>query len=71
MNSERQYASLPSELTWFKSTYSTDTGGNCVEVAARSAVIHVRDSKDREGPSLAFEAQAWADFVGFAGTFEV
>ncbi|MET7678432.1 DUF397 domain-containing protein [Streptomyces seoulensis] len=35
----------PSELTWFKSSYSAGDGGQCVEVAACPATIHVRDSK--------------------------
>ncbi|MCZ2524829.1 DUF397 domain-containing protein [Streptomyces sp. HB2AG] len=53
-------------LTWFKSSYSGNQGGDCVEVAAGSGAVHVRDSKDREGGSLAFTPEAWAAFVGFA-----
>jgi hypothetical protein len=55
---------------WVKSSYSTDTGGNCVEVASHFDAIHVRDSKDRGGPSLTFQREAWAVFLGFAATFE-
>jgi hypothetical protein len=69
--SSRQYAHGQSELNWIKSSYSTDTGGNCVEVAARSEAVHVRDSKDMEGPSLAFTPEAWAHFVGFAAGWTV
>ena len=51
---------------WFKSSYSNN-GGNCVEVAANLAVSHgvipVRDSKDPQGPALAFTTGAWASFV--------
>jgi hypothetical protein len=50
---------------WFKSSYSTDQGGDCVEVAAAVAV-HVRDSKDEGGPTLAFGPAAWAAFVAYA-----
>ncbi|WP_107057558.1 DUF397 domain-containing protein [Streptomyces sp. NRRL S-646] len=32
------------QLKWFKSKYSDDEGGNCVEVAF-AAAIYVRDSK--------------------------
>ncbi len=55
-----------SELAWFKSSYSGNQGGECVEVAAGVATVHVRDSKDPLGPVLAFEAGAWASFVAFA-----
>lgn len=54
------------ELTWFKSTYSDGEGGNCVEVAACPSTIHVRDSKDKQGPQLAFSPAGWAAFVTFA-----
>ncbi|MFJ4639107.1 DUF397 domain-containing protein [Streptomyces hygroscopicus] len=51
---------------WIKSSYSTDDGPACVEVAASPAAVHVRDSKDRQGPQLAFTPGAWADFVAYA-----
>jgi hypothetical protein len=54
------------ELVWFKSSYSGSGGGECVEVAASPGAVHVRDSKDRTGPSLSFSADAWTEFVGFA-----
>lgn len=59
------------ELAWFKSSYSTNEGANCVEVAGTPGVIHVRDSKDKSGPQLAFEPAAWEAFVTFAATTEV
>lgn len=49
---------------WRKSSYSTTNGGGCVEVAsAGSAVVAVRDSKDPEGPKLAFPAGQWVAFT--------
>lgn len=57
---------MTTELAWFTSSYSNDQGGACVEVAVDSRLVHVRDSKDRTGPQLAFEAEDWADFVVFA-----
>lgn len=53
------------QLTWRKSSYSGQTGGDCVEVAKESAaVVRVRDSKaGRTGPQLAFPAAAWQAFV--------
>lgn len=53
---------------WRKSSYSSEQGGECVEVAAHPAAVHVRDSKDPEGPSLSFTPAAWAAFATFAAT---
>ena len=46
---------------WHTSTRSNDT--NCVEVRARRGQVEVRDSKDRDGESLVFTANAWDSFV--------
>ncbi|MEU2601656.1 DUF397 domain-containing protein [Streptomyces hirsutus] len=54
------------ELTWFKSTYSSGEGGQCVEVATCSHTVHVRDSKDANRLGLAVGSEAWTMFVGFA-----
>ncbi|CAM5387916.1 hypothetical protein SALBM217S_09854 [Streptomyces griseoloalbus] len=35
-----------SALEWFKSSYSSNDGPECVEVAAARSTVHVRDSKD-------------------------
>ena len=56
-----------SELTWFKSSYSSSGSGDCIEVAFTPATIHVRDSKDRQGPQLALSPTAWADFLARVG----
>ncbi|GFE16608.1 hypothetical protein Sgleb_46550 [Streptomyces glebosus] len=53
-------------LTWFKSSYSGDEGGACLEVSAHPATVHVRDSKDPQGPHLDFPPGAWAAFTSFA-----
>ncbi|WP_155060272.1 DUF397 domain-containing protein [Streptomyces blattellae] len=55
-----------SEFTWFKSSYSTDDGPACVEVACAPDGVHVRDSKHAPGPQLAFTPQQWATFVSYA-----
>ncbi|MCM2576832.1 DUF397 domain-containing protein [Streptomyces meridianus] len=57
------------QLDWIKSGHSGGEGGNCVEVAAAPAAVHVRDSKDRQGPQLAFAPAAWSAFVAFAAEF--
>ncbi|MCQ0021732.1 DUF397 domain-containing protein [Streptomyces somaliensis DSM 40738] len=53
-------------LTWRRSSYSSEEGGECVEVAACSGRVHVRDSKDTARAPLAVDAPAWAAFVEFA-----
>ncbi|MEU1618628.1 DUF397 domain-containing protein [Streptomyces sp. NPDC005722] len=52
-------------LTWFKSSHSGGEGGECVEVAVGQGIVHVRDSKDPDGPGLDFTSAEWAAFVGF------
>lgn len=53
---------MSDQPTWFKSSYSDNEGGNCVEIAVRGA-IRIRDSKNPEGPELRVAAPAWAAFV--------
>lgn len=53
---------------WHKSSYSSDEGGACVEVAAHPTIVHVRDSKDPQGPHLDLSPTAWASFTAFAVT---
>jgi len=49
---------------WHKSSYSGANGGQCVEVAVNlPGGVAVRDSKDREGPALAFTPEAWRTFL--------
>lgn len=56
-----------SELEWFRSSYSSSGDGNdCVEVARTPGTVHVRDSKNAQGPRLAFGPGAWAGFVPYA-----
>ncbi|MBC2868887.1 DUF397 domain-containing protein [Streptomyces mexicanus] len=57
-----------SGLAWFKSSYSGTEGGQCVEVAAGTTAVHVRDSKVAPGPVLVVSRQAWAGFVGLAAS---
>ncbi|MFF7593117.1 DUF397 domain-containing protein [Kitasatospora purpeofusca] len=59
------------ELAWFKSSHSTNEDAQCVEVAETPGVVHVRDSKDKSGPQLAFEPAAWKAFVDFAANASV
>lgn len=53
-----------SRAAWRKSTYSNN-GGSCVEVTrGMPDVVAVRDSKDPDGPKLAFTPDAWRRFAG-------
>lgn len=47
---------------WRKSSYS-NAQASCVEVAAPAGAVAVRDTKDREGPALAFSPQEWRAFL--------
>ncbi|MDQ1045011.1 DUF397 domain-containing protein [Streptomyces sp. V4I2] len=57
-----------SGFAWFKSSYSGTEGGQCVEVAAGTAIVHVRDSKGDAGPVVTVSREAWAGFVGLASS---
>ena len=46
---------------WRKSSHSAS--GECAEVGQDGAVVGVRDSKDPDGPVLAFPGEAWAAFL--------
>ncbi|MFF3380999.1 DUF397 domain-containing protein [Streptomyces sp. NPDC002680] len=64
----KHLAGAPSELAWFKSSYSDGTeGDSCVEIAPAPDTIHVRDSKHTTvGPHLTFTPTTWADFIPYA-----
>ena len=50
-------------ITWRKSSYSGNNGGQCVEVGAAGRLIAVRDSRDPQGPALAIGPQDWQRFM--------
>lgn len=55
------------ESAWFKSSYSSGEGGECVEVAAHPATaVMVRDSKRSAEVRLSFGPEAWAGFLRMA-----
>ncbi|AIV36744.1 MULTISPECIES: DUF397 domain-containing protein [Streptomyces] len=53
-------------IQWRKSSYSSDQGGNCVEVGELPATVAVRDSKTPAGPTLTLTPAAFTTFVGWA-----
>ncbi len=50
-------------ITWRTSSYSGNSGGQCVEVGNDARRVAVRDSKDPDGSVLAFAAGTWAAFA--------
>ncbi|ONK13787.1 DUF397 domain-containing protein [Streptomyces sp. MP131-18] len=57
---------ITTSSTWIKSSYSGN-GGQCIEwapgTAAFTGAVPVRDSKNPDGPALAFPAAGWRAFV--------
>ncbi|MEV7470875.1 DUF397 domain-containing protein [Streptomyces kronopolitis] len=50
---------------WFKSSYSSEQGTDCVEACPQPDAVHIRDSKRNAetGPVLTFPLTAWAAFT--------
>lgn len=49
---------------WRKSTYSSGSEGQCVEVAALTGQgVALRDSKDADGPMLSIVPSAWTSLL--------
>ncbi|MET8127513.1 DUF397 domain-containing protein [Streptomyces sp. NPDC005065] len=65
MTNRKSVPTVP-ESAWFKSSYSSGEGGECVEVANATGAVHIRDSKVAAGPVLTISPHAWAGFVGLA-----
>ncbi|MFC4502244.1 MULTISPECIES: DUF397 domain-containing protein [Streptomyces] len=50
---------------WRKSSYSSDQGGNCVEIAENPKTVAVRDSKNPAGPIVTLRPAAFSDFLNW------
>lgn len=51
-------------MKWRKSSYSTENGEECLEVADNiPSTIPVRDSKHPHGPRLFVPAPSWTEFI--------
>jgi hypothetical protein len=49
------------DLHWHRSLRCGNS--SCVEVAHDGAFVHMRDSKDPDGPILSFTIQQWKDIL--------
>ncbi|MEU0003554.1 DUF397 domain-containing protein [Streptomyces sp. NPDC006314] len=57
------------ESKWRKSGYSSDQGGQCVEMAELpGATVGVRDCKTPAGPILTIDPAAFTMFLSWAST---
>ncbi|WAU85706.1 DUF397 domain-containing protein [Streptomyces sp. Qhu-G9] len=60
---------MSADLKWFKSSYSSGQGGECVEIAiadpplTAATSIHIRDSKTPTAPTLKVTADTWSAFL--------
>ena len=50
-------------MNWRKSSYSGQSGGNCVEIADHANRVLVRDSQNRAAAMLRFTPDAWRRFA--------
>lgn len=62
----KPYAEADADFMWIRSSYSTDEGPDCVEVATTPALILVRDSKNPNGPRLTLTPTTWTTFLPYA-----
>ncbi|MFD9003352.1 DUF397 domain-containing protein [Streptomyces sp. NPDC059582] len=62
MSTDKAMPGPGTPLRWFKSSYSSEEGGECVEVAIDAVAVHVRDSKQalERGPVLRVGSAAWS-----------
>jgi len=51
-----------SRAVWRKSHHSGQNS-DCIEIVAIGSAVAVRDSKDPEGPQLAFRPATWVTFT--------
>lgn len=51
------------DMSWRTSTYSSNGGGECVEVADAAGRVLVRDTRNRNSVTLNVPAYAWETFT--------
>ncbi|MEU9894810.1 DUF397 domain-containing protein [Streptomyces phaeochromogenes] len=63
---------MSTDLNWFKSSYSSGQGGECLEIAIAQTTpttIHIRDSKTPTAPTLTVTPTTWSAFLPVARAF--
>jgi hypothetical protein len=60
---EEHRMSTPDIEGWRKSSFSDNSGGNCVEVKSTGGAFAVRDTKFADSPILVFSATEWLAFT--------
>ncbi|QES46075.1 DUF397 domain-containing protein [Streptomyces venezuelae] len=57
-------------IAWRKSSYSSDTGGECIELAQAQCneTVAVRDSKNPTGPTFTVTRTAFTHFIAAAAS---
>jgi hypothetical protein len=50
------------ERGW-RTSHRSGTNGNCAELASGDRTVFVRDTKDRDGVTLSFTSESWAQFL--------
>ena len=53
---------MSTDLNWFKSSYSSGQGGECLEIAVTPTTIHLRDSKTPT-PTVQVTPTTWTAFL--------
>ncbi|MFI7350687.1 DUF397 domain-containing protein [Streptomyces sp. NPDC049936] len=63
----KPYFSAEPTFAWIRSSYSTDEGPDCVEMATPDdGRVLVRDSKNPAGPRLDLTEDTWTAFLPYA-----
>ncbi|WP_329050138.1 DUF397 domain-containing protein [Streptomyces violaceus] len=64
-----QNNAIPAGIQWRKSSYSSDQGGQCLEIAETPpTTVAIRDSKTPAGPILTLDPATFATFVNWTTT---
>ncbi|MEU9186938.1 DUF397 domain-containing protein [Streptomyces sp. NPDC048484] len=61
---------MSTDLKWFKSSYSSGQGGECLEIATAPSTVHIRDSKTPAAPTLKITATTWSAFLPHASAYD-
>lgn len=63
MSTRENTDSVWQSAVWRKSSRSSPSGDNCVEVAFAGDAVAVRDTKDRQAAMLLFTGEEWKAFI--------